>query len=496
LKPQPQLRPEPKAQEPFLIPLSSPNKRQHSISRRGLAASTPNQPRTILTRSQLLECADAYTNDGIMRRLVNTLVFGIKGERIKFVVDLNEELTEFASDEELKTLQESILKDGDIDNLKRKLIRVNKRVQFNDRIDTFLKSFFVFGRGLSQIIRFPRGSTINADGQEELDAEWPVYGEPRAIRPLNSIRIIDVQVNETTGELDGVTYDYGQAKRKVIKPIDMIFGVNDDNNLYDNTNFSGMSPVWTCLSASQSNIVINDEDIPEATRSFSGKFGLLYAGTSKKSTIRNLADLLAQGAWVVHNQANLKAEVHDLARDLMELPNVRESGAKYMTWCTMVPLFLIFEDTANFATANQALAAWHATTITYYRTIVQGILEKYWYDPMLADHFGIDVKDVIAERIKVKPVFEDLIFDTYKDTVEAINMLVQSGVYTPEQALEKLGEDKFLEQNREIQDEVEKAKEESINEAKEDLQKGINNAANIQFIKAQGQANGVPAQNT
>ena len=422
----------------------------------------PNTPRQILTRSQLMECMDSYTNDGIMRRCVNTLKMGIKGKRIKFVAEPNTELSEFLEEEELRLLNDQITKNDRVPELRRKQIRIDKRCKFNERMDTFLTSFFVLGRGLSGIVRYPRTE------------EFPIYGEPKAIQPLNTIRITDIEVDPITYELKGVEYDFGLQEKKIIRPSQMIFGVNDDSNLYDNTAYSGISPVWTCLSASQSNLVINDEDIPEATRQLAHKFGILNVGTNNPNVVAQFRDQLQMSSWLVHGQQGVSAEVHDLARDLTELPRVREYTAKYMTWSMLVPLFLIFEDTANFATANQAVQAWKATVIDYYRTKLQDILEQYWYDYTIADHYGVKVEDVISMRVKIKPVFEDLIFDTYKDNVDAVVALTNASIYTDEDALQKLGEDRILQAHRQLNAVIMDQREQDIKQREEELNKQEN----------------------
>ena len=432
----------------------------HKISRRGIASSTPNNLRSVLTRAQALECIDSYTNDGIMRRLVLLLIQGIKGKRVGQTIKPNEELTIGLDDEELRKLNESITQNDRVPDLQRNLIRINARVKLNERLDTFLKSFFVIGRSLQEIKRFPK------------TPDFPQYGEPRALLPLNSIRIEEVVMNQSTYELESIVYDNGTTNKKILTPQNMFFGVNEDNNMYDNTNFSGVSPVWTCLSTSQSNIVINDEDIPEACRQVAQKFGFLYSGTNKQSVTAQLREQLANSTWLIHNNEKLKPEVYDLARDLTELPQVREFNSKYMTWSMMVPMFLIFEDTANFATAAQALQAWKVTTIDYYRTILQGILETYWYNPIIADHFNLDISEVITEKIKIKAEFDDLIFDTYKDKVEAMSQLVNANIFTDEMALEKLGEDKFLQIKRELNEEIQAQREEDIKAQQELISKG------------------------
>ena len=274
------------------------------INHRNLIGASLNAPRTILTKSQLGECADSYCNDAIIRRCVNTLVMGIKGKRVKFTVEPNQEISELLTEEELRQLNEQTTTKDRVPELKRKQVRIDKRCRLNDRLDIFLKNFFVYGRALQGIVRYPT------------TPEFPRYGEPRALLPYNVTNILNVEIDPTTYELDGIEFDFGTDKgKKILRPDEFIFGVNDDNNLYNNTNYSGVSPVWTCLSTSQSNVVINDEDIPEATRQMAHvarkqggidvavranegqtpgvvfsrqmaqKFGFVNACTSKKSVI-------------------------------------------------------------------------------------------------------------------------------------------------------------------------------------------------------------------
>ena len=188
------LRPEPSDQEEPMVILGMDNKSQrklpnHKISRRGMASRTPNNLRSILTRAQQTECIDAFTNDGITRRLVLLLIQGIKGKRIGQTIKPNEELTIGLDDEELRKLNESITQNDRVPDLQRNIIRINARVKLNERLDTFLKSYFVIGRALQEVKRFPK------------TPEFPIFGEPRALLPLNAIRIEEVIMDQSTYEL-------------------------------------------------------------------------------------------------------------------------------------------------------------------------------------------------------------------------------------------------------------------------------------------------------
>jgi hypothetical protein len=171
-----------------------------------------------------------------------------------------------------------------------------------------------------------------------------------------------------------------------------------------------------------------DENAPEFVKAIAEGFGFLYTGTNKKSVATDIKNTLEKSTWLIHNYKDLKPEKIDLARDPNELMDMTKGLSQYVCQCLNLPLFLLFEDTANFATANQVMQVYKQSTVVRYRTWLQGILEKYWYDPILADYFNVELEDVIAQEIKIKPVFEDLNFETRKEIIEGDNMLFQIGV--------------------------------------------------------------------
>lgn len=407
---------------------------KHSVRWLGgksLAASSINSVRQVLSVAQLRQCADEYTNNGMVRTLIDKSVFFIQGERTNFVIEPNEELTEGATDQELRDLEQSIAddtlvlpngKEARIKDLRRKCIRLNKRVKLHDRLEKLLTSTLIFGRNALEIIRLPTS------------AEYPKFGEPIALRHLNSIRLVDVQVNTTSAAFEGFLYDEGTGSgfsetKRAIKAQNLIPAFHDDNNLYDNTNYSGLSAVWPIISVAQADDVINDEDIPEQTRSLSAAVGFVYPGSSKQDDVDAMQESIQAGTWTVTPFPDFKAEVHDLGRNPQELTQLRRDDAQYMAMCLSSPLFLTFEDTANFATANQVMQVYKAGMLKRYRTWLQGILEDYWYDTILADHLGIELKDVISAPIKIKAVFPDINFETRADIITGDKILVDLGVF-------------------------------------------------------------------
>lgn len=437
------------------------------------------QQKQILSRQQLLQCADAYTNDSTLRTAINKHIDFILGDRTKFTVELNEELTEFATDEERDALQ-SELKSAEVDDLRTKTIRINKRVELHVHLVQLWISAFIFGRSLSNIIRFPRND------------EFPQFGEPRALLNLNTTRIVDVNVDTKTGDFKGYYYDYGIVdKNKVLIPSTALIPLwIDDANIYDNTMYSGTSPIWPLLNLVYTNQIINDEDLPEAAKTTWSKFALIYSGTSKQSVTARINDQLKAGTALVHNQEKMKSEVYDLGKDIRELTDVRAKNAQYMVQGTGLPIFFLFEDVPNFATAGATLASYKVSTLLRYRTMLRGILEKYWYDPILADHFNIPLEDVISLRIRVRAAFEDIIFDTFKERVDALAILFDKGIYDEEKVLKELDAEDVLERRRQLEDVEKQEMQEEIDKFKE--QQAANQFGNGQPPVPQQQQQQVP----
>ena len=140
---------------------------------------------------------------------------------------------------------------------------------------------------------------------------------------------------------------------------------------------------------------------------------------------------------------------------------------------TSLPMFLLFEDTANFATANQVMQVYKAGMLKRYRTWFQGILEKHWYDPMLADHLNIDLKDVISADIKIKAIFPDINFETRKEILEGDQIAANLGVLNKVDIAKDIGREDIVprlelemaqekQEDQMINDAVQKQREEAI----------------------------------
>ena len=282
-----------------------------------------------------------------------------------------------------------------------------------------INSAVVFGRGFLEIIRLPT------------TPEWPRYGEPIALKHLTSRNVIQCYFHDVTGMFEGINYNTGKTLNpvKFIKAINLIPFFYDDNNILENTQGSGLSAVWPILSVSQSDDVINDEDIPEITKNTGGVLTVIKAATNDDNKLAEIKNKINGKTQLVVG-AGLIEEVstYPLGRDPHELTDVRIADSKYITQGMNVPLFTIFEDTANFATANQAMQVYKAGALKDLRTWLAGVLEDYWFDTILADHFNIDIKDVIALPIKVNALFEDINFETRAEVINGDKILNDIGV--------------------------------------------------------------------
>ena len=442
-----------KKQDPSFIGVTKRNFSKSEITGdRSLAASSIDNLVTILNPTQLKQCGYSYINNGIVRTVVDRSVYFINPRRSDFIIEPNAELTVGLDDEEIKAEQEKIRTDPDIQELRRKLVRVNKRVKLHQQTDKLLTSAFVFGRGALEIVRFPIG--------ESESGSWNQFGEPEALKHLSSTRIKNIKANTRTGIFEGIDYDDGNASRsgpQEIKSTSLVPAFHDDNGILDNSQYSGLSAVWPILEAANVIDAILAEDFPEATRQLHAKFGIMYGGTSKKSTLNKLKEELESSTWLVHNEPGLTADVYDLARDPNELMQLIDGLDRYICTSINLPLFMLFEDTANFATANQVMQVYKAGMLGRYRTWLQGILEDYWYDPILADHLDIELKDVISAPIKIKATFDDINFETRQEVIAADEKLQNMMVFTNVDTAKDIGRDDIANRLQVEQNEINKA---------------------------------------
>ena len=391
-------------------------KKERKISYYGLYASTINDTKPILKRSQLLQCVDAYMNDGTVRAMVNKRVDFILGNRPKYLIE-----PAFKPDMMTKEEQQSlevIMSSQEIIQLKRKFDRVNKRVSFHEKITNLVTQNFILGR--------------SAGGIERKKHKYG-FGEPTSLKVLNGLRLKNPIINEDNWELEGINYDFGGDKNNEPIEINKLLPMwYNDHNLYDNTLYTGMSPVWSILSIAQANTYINDEDIPESCKSLWAKYGFIYVGDKNPDSMTKFRENAKVGTLFFHNNKDLEPKLADLKNDLSELTDVRMANMKAMCINFGFPMFLLFEDTANFATAVQVMQAYKSGVLERDRTWLRGFLERYWYDPMLADSLGLTrIDDVNDQLIKCKAAFDDIVFETRKDIVDSDIPLLEQGVLMP-----------------------------------------------------------------
>jgi len=391
-----------------------------NISEYGLAASSDNTSKEIYKRNQLLQMAHEYHNNGTVRTMVNKRTDYILGNRTKWLVEANDIIpTEDLSPEEQQALEE-VMTGQEVKDLRRDVNRVNKKVQLHDKLTQLCINNFVFGRSLAGVDR-------------KITPEFPKLGEPMHLKVLNTIRIKKVEVDEITGEFKGYRYDFGLLnKTDVFLPAEKLLPMwYNDSNIYDNTPYQGMSAIWTVLGMAQNNNFINDEDLPEACKTSWSPYGFVYVGDKNEESTAKLRKKVEDGTLLFHNQEKLRFDIADMRPDLKALWETRLNNMKAMCIDFGFPMFLLFEDTANFATANQVMQAYRAGVLERDRTWLRGILEKYWYDPMLFDHIPeiTKIEDLWRAKIKIKAAFDDINFETKKEIVEGDEKLVAMGVY-------------------------------------------------------------------
>ena len=389
-----------------------------AISLYGRTGNTVSQGHSILKRGQLLQCIDGYHNDGTLRVMVDKRTDFMLGNRPKYSVDPNEDVL---VDDLTEQALEAIMKKSEVKELKLKINKINKRVWFHERLTSLVKQNFVIGRAAGGIERI-------------LNDDFPVFGEPMALKVLNPLRLKSPKINQRTWELEGIYYDFGEPDKS-----NVLIGANNllplwhnDHNLYDNTMYTGFSAIWPILSIAQANTYINDEDIPESAKSLWAKFGFVYVGDKNADSMSKFEKNAKVGTLFYHNNPMLDAKIFDMKQDIRELTDVRMANMKAMCINFGFPMFLLFEDSANFATAKEVMQGYKAGVLERDRTWLRNFLEKYWYDPILADHLKLDnLDDLLDAKIKVKAAFDDVNFETRRDIAETDIQYLNANVMLP-----------------------------------------------------------------
>lgn len=452
---------DPNEEESSIFGIQDRVRRKHDIdnTRRTLSAASIQNVRTLLTTEQLKDCAETYSNCGFLRSVIDKNIFFMIGERTRFMIEPNNELTEGRDDKEIREVEKNIADNKKYQELKTDIIRLNKRVELQDRLWKLLTGVWIFGRSFLQIERMkvadPESKLSTIGGSR-------IYGEPIALKPLIPYRIEKTLVDDKKYTFEGLLYNYGvnankkftgDKGKKTIPATNLISAWYDDNNVFDNTYFSGISPTWSVLSAAQTIEVALDKNIPEFLMAVAQGFGEIYTGSNKKSVSEDIKNTIQHSTWFIHNYKDLKMNAVNLARNPEELTGIINGLARYICQSMNLPIFLAFEDTTNFATANQVMQAYKVSTLTRHRTWLQGILEKSWYDPILADFFGVEIDDVISQEIKIKPIFDDINFETRLEVIQGEDILIRNTVHNPIDAAKAIN-DKVAQRRLEQEDVV------------------------------------------
>ena len=402
-----------------IIPLN-PNRPpvDKNISLYGRSGNTVSDGHPILKRGQILQCIDGYHNDGTLRVMVDKRTDFMLGNRPKYSVNPNEDVL---VDDLTETALEAIMNEAEVKDFKLKTNKVNRKCMLHEHLTSLVKSCFVVGRSAGGIER-------------EINEDFPYFGEPTSIKLLNPLRLKSPKVGSRNYEFEGLYYDFGEPDRSnvLIDANHLLPLWINDHNLYDNTLYTGMSAIWPILSIAQANTYINDEDIPESAKSLWAKWGFVYVGDKNADSMTKFEKNAKVGTLFYHNNPMLDAKIFDLKQDIRELTDVRMANMKAMCINFGFPMFLLFEDSANFATAKEVMQGYKAGVLERDRTWLRNFLERYWYDPMLADHLNIsDLDELLDAKIKVKAAFDDVNFETRRDIAETDIQYLNANVMLP-----------------------------------------------------------------
>jgi len=403
---------------------------QYISSSGPLSSSAGPALRDPYTFSMKIRFEEAYRCDPVVRAAINKKTAFVLGKSLSTTFDL---VDTFVKPEEARAAMNIVLSDREIADAKRVVDRVDRKCNFQQNLKAAFIQAKVFGR-----------SAILVEGPEN--------GLPVNMKILSSKLLGQVVIDPYTWRLERVQYNapgvYGSGN--YLQGSDIVYFTNCDYHVSPYTIGYGLSDLEAIAHISETNRILNEEDLKEINYSMWSGFGLL-----KVPTIRNAAEIQSflssfkPGRWCAISQ-DITAEVHELQKDLASLLTERNENEKLILRDLAVPAAILgFEDIQNFATLQEVMLAWKESEIEEQRTWINSIVEPQWFDRLLVQILGVDDPDDL--KVKIILAFEDIALENLKDKALAVIPLYEAGILPPDRVLEYLGFDDVADQVRLLQ---------------------------------------------
>jgi hypothetical protein len=369
---------------------------------------------------------DTFRADSTAQNAIMLLVKLVLGKKHQPVLDTTEQ---FASDDLRMAALDKIMSAQENQQLIADIQKVEEKCKFHEKLMASQAQKYTFGRSALGIIF-----------EKKMPAELKV---------LSSKNLGQVYSNKETWAFEGVDYHDIRVQQKRIPASELLYFTNLDYNVTPDTMYYGISKIEGVAHASETKRIILEEDLKESAKGQWAGIGIVKgAGIVDEGQADELVNAFDPGKWNFTN-ADVTVEVHKIADNIDKLSAMVENQDKYIIRGIGVPSMMLgFEDVQNYATANEVMEVWKATTGEFERAVLQSQLYPQWYESLLKILYQGDLEKA---AVCVKAEFEDILFETFESKVKAIKMLEEIGVPLPlEEKLNRLGLEHISDQIAEL----------------------------------------------
>jgi len=409
--------------------------------------------------------------DPVVRSAINRKVSFVLGREFKTVLDT---VDTFPNKTEYRAALNAIMSDQEYKNARRVVDRLNRKVNFQLALKAAVIQSKVYGR-----------SALLIDGPLTDPETHEPIGIPKTGLDEDLIRLIDVKIlngkllgqvriNENTWQVQAVLYNTTQRglndPQNYIKADRMIYFTNLNYHISPQTIHYGYSDVEPIQHISETNRIMNEQDLKEINFTMWAGFGLIKVpGTRNVTDVEQFLANFKGGRWSVISQ-DVQVEVHQLTNDLKTLIQERRENEQLILRSLNVPAMILgFEDIQNYATAQQVLQAWKESVVEEERTHINLTIGAQWLNKAFAS--ALNYEDPWELDARMKLAFEDVAFENLKDKALAYLPIYEAGLIPDEKLLEIFGLDDVIDQLAELKKQQAKQQAEARKAAQEMMDK-------------------------
>ena len=387
------------------------------------------------TKAQL---EDSYRKDDVVRHGLELYCYLLFGKRTKTVVDVNKEFMNIDIQE--KILEETF-SEQEVDESRNWCEKINRQVRFHQNVFALTLQSKLGGRA--------------ALGVEVNQKDIPV-----ALKLLNWRKLGQVYADVDTWKFLAVDYA-DREKEDPLRAEEIIYLPHADYHVTPNALYYGLSAIEPILDVSQTNRIINQEDLKEGARIAWAQNGVVtFPPNTPISKIRRFMNEFRPG-WN-GTTLNVTIRTEGITVDMAGLINLRTANSRYMASGLRLPGLVmgIEEQVPNRSVAEMIMHVWRESELNYSRTWLQDYLETQWFDSLLQIRFpDIDLNEM---WIKAKLEFQDITFESLKDRTEALGPLVQNNWIPLEKALDVWDMPDVKDQVQALQRKAEKERQQEL----------------------------------